>query len=67
MIKSRWKMKNIKEAYQKQIEAEAKKWDAEIKKFKSKTKEVKAQAAVKYLDHIEKLKEKVKKSVVPYL
>jgi hypothetical protein len=59
-------MKKIKEAYQKQIEAEAKKWDAQIRKIKAKTKQVRTQAAVKYMDHIEQLKEKVKKGVVPY-
>ena len=59
-------MEKIKEAYQKQIEFEAKKWDAEVRKFKARTKQIKVQAAVKYMDHIEKLKEKIKKGVVPY-
>jgi hypothetical protein len=65
MRKRRWNMEKIKEAYQKQIEVEAKKWDAEIRKFKARKKRIKAQTTVKYMDHIEKLKEKVKKGVVP--
>jgi hypothetical protein len=54
-------MEEKREAYQGQIEAEFKKWDEEIRKFKDKREQAKLQAKLKYMEQIEKLKEKVKK------
>jgi hypothetical protein len=59
-------MEKIKEVYQKQIEVEAKKWDAEIRKVKARKKQIKVEAMIKYMDHIEKLKKRIKKGIVPY-
>jgi hypothetical protein len=54
-------MKENREAYQRQIEAELRKWDEEVRKFKAKTEQAGIRARIQYMDQIEKLKEKVRK------
>jgi hypothetical protein len=54
-------MKENREAYQRQIEAELMKWDEEVRKFKAKTEQARIRARIQYMDQIEKLKEKVRK------